>query len=44
VAAYFICYWLVLRFRRKDPGLAELTQESLLTGEDLEQEQQHSKP
>jgi len=44
VAAYFICYWLVLRFRRKDPGLAELTQESLITGEDLEQEQRYSKP
>lgn len=34
--AYFICYWLVVRFRRKDPALAELTRESLLTGEDLE--------
>lgn len=43
VAGYFLCYWLVVRFRRKDPGLAELTNESLLTGEDLEQEQ-HRKP
>lgn len=34
--AYFVCYWLVVRFRRKDPGLAELTRESELTGEDLE--------
>lgn len=37
VAGYFLCYWLVVRFRRKDPGLAELTRESELTGEDLEQ-------
>lgn len=39
VIAYFFCYWLVVRFRRKDPGLAELTRESVLTGEDLEQKQ-----
>jgi uncharacterized protein (TIGR03546 family) len=44
VIGYFLCYWLVLRFRRTDPGLAELTQESLITGEDLDQEQRHSKP
>jgi uncharacterized protein len=37
VAGYFLCYWLVVRFRRKDPGLAELTRESELTGQDLEQ-------
>ena len=37
VTGYFGCYWLVVRFRRKDPGLAELTEESLLAGEDLEQ-------
>lgn len=37
VAGYFLCYWLVVRFRRKDPGLAELTRESELTGEDLDQ-------
>lgn len=37
VASYFLCYWLVVRFRRKDPGLAELTRESELTGEDLDQ-------
>lgn len=43
VTGYFLCYWLVLRFRRKDPGLAELTQESLLTGEDLEQGQRQIK-
>jgi hypothetical protein len=37
--SYFLCYWLVLRFRRKDPGLAELTRESIEAGEDLEQAQ-----
>ena len=36
IIAYFLCYWLVVRFRRKDPGLAELTRESIITGEDLE--------
>lgn len=38
--SYALCYWLVIRFRRKDPGLSELTNESLLTGVDLEQHQQ----
>ena len=37
--SYALCYWLVLRFRRKDPGLAELTRESIEAGEDLEQAQ-----
>ncbi len=41
--SYFICYWMVVRFRRKDPGLDELTRESLLTGEDLEHEQETEK-
>ncbi len=36
VISYFVCYWLVVRFRRRDAGLAELTNESVLTGEDLE--------
>lgn len=40
LVAYVICYWLVIRFRRKDPGLAELTRESLVAGEDLEQAQE----
>jgi hypothetical protein len=40
VAGYFLCYWLVIRFRRKDPGLAELTRESELAGQDLEQAQE----
>lgn len=43
ILAYFLCYWLVVRFRRKDPGLAELTQESIAAGEDLEQEQDEEK-
>jgi len=41
--SYFLCYWLVVRFRRKDPGLAELTRESIIVGEDLEQEQKQEK-
>ena len=36
VAAYFICYYLVVRFRRKDESLAELTREMEATGEELE--------
>ncbi len=36
VVSYFACYWLVVRFRRKDKGLAELTRESVLTGDDLD--------
>lgn len=36
IAAYFLCYWLVVRFRRKDETLAELTQEMEETGEELE--------
>jgi uncharacterized protein (DUF2062 family) len=36
VAAYFICYYLVVRFRRKDETLAELTREMEITGEELE--------
>jgi len=42
VAGYFLCYWLVVSFRRKDPGLAELTRESVLTGHDLEQAQEQT--
>jgi uncharacterized protein (TIGR03546 family) len=41
--AYMACYWLVVRFRRKDPGLAELTQESIIAGEDLEMENRERK-
>lgn len=36
VAAYFICYWLIVAFRRTDPGLAEMTREMEEVGEDLE--------
>jgi len=36
VAAYFICYWLVVAFRKKDAGLAEITREMEEVGEDLE--------
>ncbi len=34
--AYAGCYWLVVRFRRKDPALASLTKSSVLVGEDLD--------
>lgn len=36
VAAYFICYWLVVFFRRKDAALAEITREMVTVGEELE--------
>lgn len=36
VAAYFICYWLVVTFRRKDAALAEITREMEVVGEELE--------
>jgi len=36
VAAYFICYWLVTFFRRKDAGLQELTREMEEVGEELD--------
>ena len=36
VAAYFICYWLVTAFRRRDAGLKELTREMEEVGEELE--------
>jgi hypothetical protein len=36
VAAYFICYWLVVAFRKKDPALAEITREMEEVGEELE--------
>lgn len=36
LAGYAVCYWLVVRFRRKDAGLAELTREMEEVGEDLE--------
>ena len=36
VAAYFICYWLVVAFRRKDAAIAEITREMEVVGEELE--------
>ena len=36
MAGYFICYWLVVRLRRKDPAIAEITREMEEVGEDLE--------
>jgi uncharacterized protein len=36
LAGYALCYWLVVRFRRNDPGLAELTREMEEVGEELE--------
>jgi len=36
VAAYFICYWLVVVFRRRDAAMAEMTREMEEVGEDLE--------
>lgn len=36
LAAYFICYWLVVRLRRKDPAMAEMTREMEEVGEELE--------
>ena len=35
--AYFVCYWLVVNFRRRDESLNELTEEMEETGEDMEQ-------
>jgi uncharacterized protein (TIGR03546 family) len=36
VAAYFICYWLITFFRRKDAALREITREMEEVGEDLD--------
>ncbi|HXC92914.1 MAG TPA: DUF2062 domain-containing protein, partial [Geobacteraceae bacterium] len=37
IAAYFICYWLIVRFRKKDETLDELTREMEETGESLDE-------
>lgn len=37
VAAYFICYWLIVRFRKRDETLNELTREMEETGESLDE-------
>ena len=34
--AYFLCYYLVVRFRQKDEALAEATQEMEQVGEEIE--------
>jgi uncharacterized protein (TIGR03546 family) len=36
VISYFLCYYLVVRFRRKDVALAEMTREMEEVGEELE--------
>jgi uncharacterized protein (DUF2062 family) len=36
VVSYFICYWLVMFFRRKDAALAEMTREMEVVGEELD--------
>jgi uncharacterized protein (DUF2062 family) len=36
VVSYFICYWLVTAFRRKDAGLEEMAREMEEVGEELE--------
>jgi uncharacterized protein (TIGR03546 family) len=35
VLCYFICYWLILSFRRKDEGLKEIAREMEEVGEEL---------
>ncbi len=37
VISYFLCYWLVTHFRRKDETLNELTEEMEEVGEELDQ-------
>jgi hypothetical protein len=36
VVSYFICYWLITVFRRKDAALAEITREMEEVGEELD--------
>lgn len=35
ILAYFLCYYLVVRFRRRDPAFAEMTKEMEQVGEEL---------
>lgn len=37
LAGYFICYWLIVRFRKRDETLEELTREMEETGEEIEE-------
>jgi len=36
IAAYFVCYWMVVSFRKKDAAMAEITREMEVVGEELE--------
>jgi uncharacterized protein len=36
IIAYFACYWVIVRFRRKDESLRELAEEMERVGEELE--------
>lgn len=40
LVSYFLVYRLVIRFQQNDPGLAELSRESVITGESLDQDRQ----
>jgi len=37
LAGYFFCYWLIVRFRKRDETLEELTREMEETGEEIEE-------
>lgn len=37
IIGYFLCYWLIVRFRKRDETLAELTEEMETTGEELDE-------
>jgi len=37
IASYFLCYWLIVRFRAKDEVLKQLTMEMEETGEELDE-------
>lgn len=37
VVGYFLCYWLIVRFRKRDEALDELTREMDVTGEALDE-------
>lgn len=36
LAAYALCYWLVIKLRKKDPALEEITEEMEVVGEELD--------
>ena len=37
LVSYFLCHWLIVKFRKKDEALAELTREMETTGESLDE-------